>query len=90
MFTFRCTGSAVAKKSESTDAGCDGNGGHVVTENPEDVDTVDECSGKESEYAVTFDFDIGKELHFGCTSGCIKIEKVILFTLLQLVHMFNV
>ena len=37
-----------------------------------------ECSGTEESKPKEYDIDIGKELHFGCSSGCLKILKVLL------------
>ena len=36
-----------------------------------------ECSGSEESKPKEYDIDVGKELHFGCTSGCLKIIKVL-------------
>ena len=39
-------------------------------------DSKDECSGSVSP-SVQKDIDEGQELHFGCGSGCLKIEKAL-------------
>ena len=41
-----------------------------------DGNNINDCSGDESP-SVQKDLDEGKELHFGCGSGCLKIEKAL-------------